>query len=127
MPISRCNIDKKDGHKILFSMYELSKEVGGEEKEMIGTVVVNKIPLPSTKSGTIGICYENYTIGKNHKGHSFLFETGFYDGFSLPDMEHFLIVKGRIPFSYQFLNVNNFMAQFRNGQFRSYFQMAKEL
>jgi len=56
----------------------------------VGTIVRIKMPILGNRIGALGVCIENYTIGKDHKGASFIFENGYHDGFSVNEQNFML-------------------------------------
>ena len=61
----------------------------------VGTIVRLKVPVLGNGIGTLGVCYENYTLGgigtpQQREGASFIFENGYYDGFSLNEQNFML-------------------------------------
>lgn len=72
----------------------------------VGTVFKLKVWCLGNAPGTVGVCYEVYTLG-NRLGYGVIFPTGDYDGFSPDDVERFLDIVGFSPgiASYTFTNV----------------------
>lgn len=84
----------------------------------VGTVVKLKRSCLNNEAGAVGVCYEEYDIG--HKGFSFIFENGNYDGFSYPDETDAFLEK--VGFSddvagYAFQNVMRLSDDFSRGYF----------
>jgi len=52
----------------------------------VGTIVTVNRPCMDNPAGSKALVYENYRLGKNHRGASLLFANGDYDGFSEEDM-----------------------------------------
>ena len=83
----------------------------------IGTVVKLKLEMLGNPKGSFGVAYEEYNIG--HKGTSFIFRNGNYDGFS--EDEQVLFVD-KIGFDldiaqYKFANVIQLTRDFYDGRF----------
>jgi len=91
-----------------------------------GDIVILRKALLGNEIGTIGVCYEEYDLG-GHKGASFIFENGSYDGFSENEQEHFLFVVGynTITCSYKFLNALNLSEDFDEGYFDNTFDVSE--
>lgn len=94
-----------------------------------GDVVKLKVPMLDNPAGTLGICYEEYNIGNDHPGSSFIFENGSYDGFSLEEQVEFLenAAHDASLENYIFTNVGQLISDFRNGLFRETFKNWREL
>lgn len=87
---------------------------------MIGQIVKLKVALLGNPKGTIGICYDHYTLG-NRDGKSYIFQNGEYDGFSPDEQEEFLEVIGQSSehSNYNFTNVMQLTRHFNNGYWNS--------
>ena len=87
---------------------------------MVGTLVKLKVPCLDNPAGTVGVCYEAYTIGKA-RGWSFIFENGNYDGFSAGEIAKFLEITGFAEelSDYFFTNVTRLSQDFSMGTFDS--------
>jgi len=91
----------------------------------IGTIVQLNNKLNGRWGGgpkSIGICYEEYTIGLTDKGYSFIFENGDNSGFDLDEINNFLIIIGYIQLSYKFINVIILSHDFNKGLFNNIFK-----
>ena len=89
----------------------------------VGTIIKIHTPCLDNPAGTLGVCYEVYTIGSD-AGFSFIFENGNYDGFSIDDMEIFRVEPIGICIEvsdYQFQNVMRLSEDFESGLFESAF------
>lgn len=88
----------------------------------VGTVFYNKLALPNTPVGSIGVCYEVYDGGI-----SVIFETSFYDGFAMRHNEDEVkFMLKAIGFSedvssFKFKNVMVLSQQFAIGRFNKVF------
>jgi hypothetical protein len=82
----------------------------------VGTTVKLKTSCFGMPPGTIGVCYETYTIGE-HEGVSIIFKTGGYDGFSLMDQAYFLEKIEDTDFTYFFKSVMTLARDFDRGVF----------
>lgn len=86
----------------------------------VGSLRKLLVPCLGNPAGTIGVCYDVYTIG-NIMGFSFIFPNGNYDGFSekeiqqffAPDYNEFLESVA----DYRFTNVMQLGRDFENGMF----------
>jgi len=88
-----------------------------------GDIVKSKIALLGNPKDTIGVVYEEYTIG-DRGGVSVIFSNGEYDGFSPEEQEAML---QKIDFdeptsNYQFVHVIKLNEDFENGVFDSVFK-----
>lgn len=87
------------------------------DKIRVGTRVTAKREITSTTpKGSSGVCYEIYDRGDGSTGFSFIFESGFYDGFSPEEIELCLVIHDdRAPQweDYDFKNVIELTRDFR--------------
>jgi hypothetical protein len=84
----------------------------------VGDVVRLKVPCLGNSVGTLGVCYEEYRI-EAHRGASFIFVNGNYDGFSMEEQMEFLeYVRNESGMrKYKFQNVMMLAEDFRHGMF----------
>jgi hypothetical protein len=88
----------------------------------VGSVVTLKVEgMLGNPAGTRGVAYEEYNIGAEHPGLSFIFANGHYDGFSTEEQQAFLWEFGfdESVAGYQFRNVMQLSADFEKGVFDS--------
>ena len=89
----------------------------------VGTIVKLKISVLDNPTGTQGLVYERYKIGK-YNGVSVIFPNGNYDGFSEAEQRIFLEkigFNGRAS-DYKFTNVMRLSQDFNNGKFDHFFK-----
>jgi len=84
----------------------------------VGTLVKLKIEMLGNPKESLGVAYEEYVLD-NHKGTSFIFRNGNYDGFS--EEEQILFVD-KVGFDldlsqYKFTNVIQLTRDFYDGMF----------
>lgn len=93
---------------------------------MVGNIVKLKVACLNNKPETLGVCYEDYTIGE-HTGSSFIFENGMYDGFSADEQGRFLEFIGFCSdiSGYEFKNVMKLSQDFDKGYFAIAFKKAE--
>jgi len=91
----------------------------------IGSVVTLLKPCLGNPVGTVGVCYEVYSLGiTDQDGCSFIFANGNYDGFSKEDQELFLKHEYDSSLVYNFTNVMKLSQDFKKGVFSSYLLLA---
>ncbi|WP_394222543.1 hypothetical protein [Alteromonas gracilis] len=76
-------------------------------------------------AGTLGVVYENYTIGGHH-GVSILFPNGRYDGFSERCIEIMDVVPARLSralCNYEFIHIGKLSSDFERGIFNHAFSV----
>ena len=90
----------------------------------VGDIVKLKVPMLGNLVGTLGICYEEYNIGLNHAGSSFIFQNGSYDGFSLEEQVEFLenVAHDSSMENYNFTNAMRLVTDFSKGLFKHSFE-----
>lgn len=84
-----------------------------------GSIVRAKHDTPKWRKGEVAVCYEVYRIGVR-PGFSFIFEGGFYDGFSPDELDTMLERTGEVcpeVADYEFTNVIKLDQDFKNGRF----------
>ena len=84
----------------------------------VGTTVVAKRATGVCEVGELGVCYEVYTLD-HRPGHSFIFQSGRYDGLSPDEVATMLWVTGRCDAlaGYQFRNVQPLIRDYEAGLF----------
>jgi hypothetical protein len=101
----------------------------------VGSVVTLKVACLGNPAGTVGVCYEIYSLGRGASlkdpnmdtSASFIFENGNYDGFSAEDIKHFLTHLYDSGLIYKFTNVMRLSEDFRDGMFRPYLTHSSHL
>lgn len=90
----------------------------------VGSLVIAKMKTGVCLVGERGVCYEAYTLpdgkGGQRPGWGFIFEQGFYDGFSPEEVEMMLEVTGEVCHEvadYQFKSVGRLTSDFHRGRF----------
>ena len=83
----------------------------------VGTTCKVKSAMLNTMPGTKGVCYDVSSVG-DRPSYGFIFEDGFYDGFSPDDLELFLELCGEADLEYEFRNVMLLSSDFDNGKFK---------
>ena len=101
-------------------------EISDFKKFQVGTIVSLKVPLLNNPIGTLGVCYNIYdrprlfpeskldTIGK---GYGFIFENGWYDGFSPYEVSYMLEFIKNTPLNYKFKSMIYLSEDFGKGCF----------
>lgn len=96
----------------------------------VGTLVELRAPCLGNAPGTVGVCYEQYSIGRWVHGVSVIFPNGNYDGFSESDQVLFF-EPNTAGFcnelaGYEFTNVGKLSQDFRHGRFAPAFEESTE-
>lgn len=87
----------------------------------VGTTISLSTKCLGNDTGTVGVCYQVYTMGNNYEGYSFIFPNGRYDGFSPKEVKSLMDMdsNGFCPElgDYRFSNVMNLYNDFKAGRF----------
>jgi len=89
----------------------------------VGTMALAKQDAPCWKAGQRAVCYEVYR-SEGRPGYSFLFEHGFYDGFSPEEVATMLNITPQVIAAladYRFADVLRLEHDFRTGRFAAAF------
>jgi hypothetical protein len=94
------------------------------EQFPVGAIVRIEKRFFEDDGGSIGVVYEHYSLGKEHKGCSIITASGAYDGFSTECLKIWGVTALGYCESlgaYQFTNVNQLCVDFHNGVFEAGF------
>jgi len=87
----------------------------------VGTIIKLKLEMLGNPEGSLGVAYEECTL-EDHKGTSFIFANGSYDGFSEEEQEMFVEKVGFADMQYKFTNVIQLSRDFQDGRFNKIFK-----
>jgi len=86
----------------------------------VGTIVKLKLEMLGNPEGSLGVAYEEDTL--DHKGTSFIFANGNYDGFDEEEQKMFVEKVGFADTQYKFTNVIQLSRDFQDGRFSTIFK-----